>query len=300
MQLKNKRKIFSKWQIYLALAPGLILFGVFIIYPAIANIIYSFTDYRPLYEPTLWVGLENYINLFTRSRDLNLLVLALKNTVIIAILVSVIQNILAVTFAVLLNRRMKFRNLYRGIIFLPMTLGVVIQGLVWKLMLNPNNGSFAKILSSMGINSTYFGDPNLALYLIIMIIIWANVGFAMTIYLSGLQGIPNEVYESAQVDGATGWKVFRHITLPLLRPSVTINVLLCLIGSINMLDIIIVTTNGGPGFATYNLPFLVLNNITVGDKTQGFAAAVSIIQFLFTFIVVFITQIIMRKKEVEL
>jgi ABC-type sugar transport system permease subunit len=300
MKPKNKKRIFSRWQIYLVLSPGLILFGVFIIYPAIANIIYSFTDYRPLYEPTQWVGLKNYIDLFTRSRDIELLGLSFKNTIIIAILVSVIQNVLALTFAVLLNRKMKLRNLYRGIIFLPMTLGVVIQGLVWKLMLNPNNGTFAKMLSSIGIKSTYFGDPNLALYLVIMIIIWSNIGFAMTVYLSGLQSIPDELYDAGLVDGATGWKAFKNITLPLIRPALTVNVLICLIGSINILDIIIVTTNGGPGFSTYNLPYLVLNNITIGQKTQGFAAAVSVIQFLFTFIVVFIVQIFLRKKEVEL
>jgi raffinose/stachyose/melibiose transport system permease protein len=186
------------------------------------------------------------------------------------------------------------------VIFLPVTLGVVIQGLVWTLMFNPYDGTYAQILSSIGIHSTYFGDPNLALYMVIMIIIWANVGFAMTIYLAGLQAIPMELYESGRIDGASGWSTFRHITLPLIGASVTVNVLLCLIGSINMLDIIIVTTNGGPGFATYNLPFLVLYNITTSGKTQGFAAAVSVVQFLFTLVVVLIAQRFLRRREVEL
>lgn len=299
---KSKGKgIFSRWQIFLAVAPGLILFTIFIIYPAAANIIYSFTDYTPLSaHPTQWVWLKNYIALFAQSRNLALLLQALKNTAIIAILVSVVQNILAAVFAVLLNNKIKFRNFYRAVIFLPVTLGVVIQGLVWTLMFNPYSGTYAQILSSIGIHSTYFGDPNLALYLVIMIIIWANVGFAMTIYLAGLQAIPAELYESARIDGASGWSTFKNITLPLLGASVTVNVLLCLIGSINMLDIIIVTTNGGPGFATYNLPFLVLYNITTSGKTQGFAAAVSVVQFLLTFVVVIVAQTFLRRREVEL
>lgn len=304
MRAKTGRGIFSKWQIFIAVAPGMLLFTVFLVYPSVANVFYSFTDYKPLSKnPLQWVWLRNYINLFTQSSNLSILMTALKNTVIISVLVSVVQNILAAFFAVLLNSRIRLRNLYRAVIFLPVTLGAVIQGLVWTLAFDPYNGTYAQILSSLGVHSTYFGDTSLALYLVIMIIIWANVGFAMTIYLAGLQAIPVELYESGRIDGASSWQAFRNITLPLLSASVTVNVLLCIIGSINMLDIIIVTTNGGPGFATYNLPFFVFNLINSagqGNRTQGFAAAVSIVQFLFTLVIVLVAQKLLRRREVEL
>lgn len=306
MHASTGKGLFSRWQILVAVAPGLTLFAIFLIYPSLANIFYSFTNYKPFsMYPTKWVWFQNYIDLFAQSRNLELLLLALKNTVIISLLVSVIQNIMAALFAVLLNNSIKLRNFYRAVIFLPVTLGAVIQGLVWTLAFDPYNGTYARILSALGIHSTYFGDSNIALYLVIMIIMWANVGFAMTIYLAGLQAIPMELYESGRIDGASGWQALRLITLPLLRASVTVNVLLCIIGSINMLDIIIVTTNGGPGFATYNLPFLVLTFImnqgsTQGHATQGFAAAVSIVQFLFTLAVVLIVQKFLRGREVEI
>lgn len=301
MQKYYNKCLFSKIQIFIAVFPGLALFFTFLIFPAIINIIYSFTDYKPLSpNPLKWVGFQNYTAIFSQRGNFDLLVHAIGNTLKIAILVSVVQNLIAILFAVLLNNKIRLRNFYRAIIFLPVTLGVVIQGLVWTLAFNPYNGTYARALTYLGVNSTYFGDSKIAIYLIIVIIIWANIGFAMTIYLSGLQGIPMDIYESGLIDGASGFRAFRYITLPLLMGSVRVNVLLCVIGAINMLDIIVVTTNGGPGFATYNLPYLVFFHITTSGKTQGFAAAVSILQFLFTLFFVIVAQRLMKGKEVEL
>lgn len=304
MENRIPKGLFPKWQIFIALFPALLLFSIFTIFPAVANIFFSFTDYRPFSEqPTRWIWFDNYISIMIHGNNFSELLQALRNTAVIAGVISLVQNILAVLFAVLLNNRIKCKNIYRAIIFLPLTLGIVIQGLIWTLALDPYQGTIAQLLSKLGFHSSYFGDSNIAIYLVIMIIIWANVGFAMTIYLAGLQAIPQELYEAGIMDGAAGWNSFKHITLPLLGQAVTVNVLLTIIGGINQLAIIIVTTNGGPGRSTNNLPFYIFNGISKsgnGAYSQGYFAAITLVQFLITFVVVIIGQYFLRRREVEI
>lgn len=300
-KMTANRRLYSFWPI-VAICPALIVFTIFVLFPAVANIFFSFTDYTGILKiPVHWVGIANYKKII--MNDFSEIWSSIKVTFILAVSVTVIQNAGAVMLAILVNKKLFFRNFYRCVIFLPIILGPVVQGLIWTIVFDPFSGPVSLVLSKLGIESAYFGDPKIALYLVILVIIWSNIGFTMALYLAGLQGIPYELYESGYLDGAKGWSAFRYITLPLIRPSITINLIICIIGTLSLYDIIFVLTGGGPGTATRTLAMFIFLNLTktmAYNVSQGYVAALSILQFFIIMVFVLIAQYFLRRKEVEL
>ncbi|NGP44766.1 sugar ABC transporter permease [Bacillaceae bacterium SIJ1] len=281
----------------LVLLPAMVLYVLFLLFPAFGNIFFSFTDFTgDIRRPLNFVGLRNYERAF--GSDFDNLSRIIQNTIVFALLVTIIQNIVAVFLAVLVNMKLVMRNVYRSIIFMPNILGVIVVGIVWVLIFDPYSGPVYRVLESIGIESALLGDPNAALYLVVFVTIWANVGYGMIIYLAGLQSIPTELYEAGRIDGASSWGAFRYITLPLLRPAITINILISIIGTLGMYDIILVLTNGGPGIATTTIGLYILQSLS--QYSQGYTAALSIIHFAIVLVVVLITQHYLRRKEAEL
>lgn len=284
---------------FLAVCPALIAVFAFALFPGIMNLIISVTDYSGNPKvPFKFVGLFNYKVFFTMN--LTEALASLKVTFIFSFFVVVFQQILSVFSAVLVNMKLKLSNFYRALYFLPSILGVIVIGLTWNLMFDPNSGIFAYILNLFGKSSSFLGDTKLALPLVILVTIWANFGFAMTIYLAGLQSIPQELYESGDMDGAGSWNTFRYITLPMLGPAITVNLWISISGTLNMYDLILVLTNGGPGITTqtfYLFFFKTLTNNMGND--MGLLAAMSILWFIIISTVMLTFNYFFRKKEVE-
>src|SRR3954454_11173128 len=221
-----------RWTVQLTFAVGISLVVLFSIIPAIGIFAISFTDVRSLpFLPTHWIGLDNYRTFFS-SAQIAYNLHALKNTFVFAIAVTLFQNTLALLIAVLLNQPLRGRNFARAVVFMPTILGVTVIGLIFSLIFNPSGGPAASLWKSLGASSAFFGDPHLAMALVIAVQVWSGIGVAVVIYLAGLQAIPQELYEVAAIDGATETQKLRHITYPLLAPSVTANTLLCIIGSL--------------------------------------------------------------------
>jgi raffinose/stachyose/melibiose transport system permease protein len=294
--MRMKKLKMNPWP-WIVTLPALLLYLLFVLYPAIGNIYFSFTDYNGNIDRIDWVGLDNYRKAFTS--DWNGVWNAIKITIIFCLLVTIVQNFVSVVLAVAVNLKLKLRNFYRSVIFLPNILGVLVVGLVWKLIFDPYLGPVNKLLQQFGWNSALFGDRDVALYLVIFVAIWANMGYSMILYLAGLQGIPKEIYEAGRIDGTTGWSALFLITLPLLRPIITINVLICLIGSLSIFDIVFVLTNGGPGNSTMTLGMYIFKNLFSG-QSQGYASALSIIHFFIILLVVLICQHYLRRRETEM
>ncbi|WP_130858974.1 carbohydrate ABC transporter permease [Gracilibacillus phocaeensis] len=287
----------SRFLPILVLMPAMVLYILFLLFPALGNVFFSFTDFTgDIRRPLNFVGLRNYEKAF--GSDFDNLSRIIQNTIIFALLVTIVQNMVAVFLAVLVNMKLLMRNVYRSIIFMPNILGIIVVGIVWVLIFDPYSGPVYKVLESIGVESALLGDPNAALYLVVFVTIWANMGYGMIIYLAGLQGIPTQLYEAGRIDGASSWDAFRYITLPLLRPAITINILISIIGTLGMYDIILVLTNGGPGIATTTIGLYILQSLS--EYSQGYTAALSIIHFTIVFVVVFITQYYLRRKEEEL
>lgn len=285
---------------YACVLPAGALFVVFQLVPSLATSVFSLTDYTGLpHVPIHWVGLQNYVELLSGSR--HYLLQAIQTTVIFSVLVTVVQNGLGVLVAWLLNSRVRGRVGVRSIVFMPVVLGATINGLVWYVMFNPLSGPVTGALALLGVHANLLGSAATALYAVIFVQIWANLGFSMMVFLAGMQGIPPEVYEAGVIDGTSAWAAFRHLTLPLLAPSVTINVLLAIIGSMTTYELIFVLTDGGPAFTSQTLGMYVFNQaFFVGNTLPGFASAVAMVQFAMVFAVVLVMQSYLRRREAVL
>ncbi len=286
---------------YLCLLPAVLTFGLFELVPSLATAIFSLTDYTGLpHTPINWVGLQNYHDLLLGSRSL--LTRALQVTAIFSVSVTLLQNGLAVLVAWLLNSSYYGRILVRSFVFLPVVLGATINGLVWYVMFNPLSGPVTLMINGLlGVRSNMLWSPATALYAVIWVQIWANLGFSMMIFLAGMQGIPAEIYEAGKIDGANAWQAFRRLTIPLLAPSITINVLLAVIGSMTTFELLFVLTDGGPAFSTQTLGMFVFNQAFYGAGTNpGFASAIAMVQFALVFIVVIILQYYLLRREAVL
>src|SRR5947208_9537305 len=237
---------------YVCLAPALALFLLLEILPALGTSIFSLTDYSGLPNaPIHWVGIENYTSLLAGQQTF--LLRALLVTAIFSLTVTALQNGFAVLIAWLLNSRLRGQLAVRSLIFLPVVLGATINGLTWYVMFNPLSGPVTMVLKEFGIRANLLGTPGTALWAVIWVQIWANLGFSMMVFLAGMQSIPADVYEAGKLDGTGPWSGFRHLTIPLLAPSITINLLLSVIGTITGFELIFVLTGGGPALASQTL-----------------------------------------------
>lgn len=285
---------------YVCIAPALVVFIALEVVPAFATSIFSLTDYTGLPgAPINFVGLDNYTSLLAGQQTF--LLRALGVTAIFSLAVTIIQNGLAVLIAWLLNSNLRGQIAVRSIVFLPVVLGATVNGLTWYVMYHPLAGPVTMVLGLFGMRANLLGNPNTALYAVIWVQIWANLGFSMMVFLAGMQNIPSEVYEAGKLDGTGPWSAFRHLTIPLLAPSITINVLLAVIGTITGFELIFVLTGGGPALASQTLGIWVVNTAFFsGSRLPGFASAIAMVQFALVFVIAMIMQYYLRRREAVL
>jgi raffinose/stachyose/melibiose transport system permease protein len=207
-----------------------------------------------------------------------------------------------VLIAWLLNAQLRGQIAVRSIVFLPVVLGATVNGLTWYVMFNPLGGVVTMALQQLlGIRTNMLGTPSTALWAVIWVQIWANLGFSMMVFLAGMQAIPFEIYEAGKLDGTSPWAAFRHLTIPLLAPSITINVLLAIIGTITGFELIFVLTQGGPALATQTLGIWVFNQAFFsGTRLPGFASAIAMVQFAIVFAIAMVMQYYLRRREAVL
>jgi raffinose/stachyose/melibiose transport system permease protein len=290
---------------YLLMLPGIFFYFFVSLGPSLATAALSFTDASGLLgTPIRWIGLDNYKEFLLMGANVRDNRDIFVRTLEFSLVVTVVQTAFGLLVAVLLNQRLKGTNFFRTLFFLPVILGVTVVGLMWTLFLYPLGGPAAKLLGLLGGRSEFLGGPPLqAFSWVIWVQIWANMGITMIIFLGGLQTIPNELIESARIDGATGWEAFRHITYPLLTPSLNTNLLLAIIGSLQAWQLLLVmkgVTNGTQvlGIWVYALAFgRQTANPTSVAMRQGYGAAASVALFLLVLVVGLTAQYLMRRRE---
>lgn len=234
---------------YLMLLPVMIGFVALTLYPNVWVISLSFFKYDGITTPD-FIGLENYIRMFTRDPGWWR---AVGNTFIFAIGKLAVEMPLALFFALLLNRKIKGTGLFRGILFLPNITSTAVMSVVFALLFSAYNGYFNSMLLKLNILDRpvdWLGTMPAAMIVCILVSTWQSIGINTILFLAGLQGIPQDVYESADLDGAVGWKRFVHITMPLLARMVQVILMLAIIGSMQIFDLMKVLTGGGPSGAT--------------------------------------------------
>ncbi|WP_328515415.1 sugar ABC transporter permease [Halobacillus yeomjeoni] len=275
--------------------PVIILMSVFIIYPFLNGVRISFTNWNGYSQTMNWIGLDNYIRMFTDPNTW----LIVKNTLIYGIGSTILQNGIGLLYAILLNKSMKFRAVTRTIVYLPVIISPLIMGYIWYFIFQYNGGSLNDIITLFGFEpANLLGNPDVNVWLITFVNTYQFLGIAMIIYLAGLQGISKDYYEAATLDGASSWQQFKNITLPLLIPSITINVVINLINGLKLFDVIIAMTNGGPGYASQSLSTMMYQ-LYFARQDAGYAAALGNLMFLIIVIISLTALIYLRRKEVE-
>jgi len=264
---------------YLFLAPNLLVFVIFIIIPAIYNFYLSLFK-TSFDKPPEFVGLDNFIYLFQRD---DFFWRALSNLIIFVIGDVGLILILSLGIALLLNEDIRWRGFFRSVFFYPVLLSPVVVALIWRWFLNTQYGLLNNLLRAVGIPpQPWLLRPDLAMLWVILVHVWATVGFFALILLAGLQAIPPVLYEAALVDGATRWRSFWHITLPLLAPTIFVVFILSMIRSFEVFDHIYALTGGGPGTATMMIVQYIYR--TGFEMNQfGLASAASLVLFIIIF-----------------
>lgn len=286
----NLRKVKEELQYGSFIVPLMIGYFIFFIIPVVISFRDSFTNITKYNQLSGYhfVGLKNYINIFTNTKLLS----GIRVSFRYAIGMLIFQNLFAIPLAVVLTRNIRSRNLLRAIFFAPATLSTLVVGYLWGFMMaSTDYGVLNKILGFVGLEPVnWLGDYKIALTSILITQVWQWTGWAMVIYISNLQSIPDELYEAATVDGASGMQSFFKITLPLLQPGVAINVVVGLVSGLKVFDIIYSLTKGGPGNATQSM---ITNMLRIGftEGNYGGAAAYGII---FLAIVLLLTQAVMK------
>ncbi|MHA7964224.1 carbohydrate ABC transporter permease [Paenibacillus sp. CAU 1782] len=294
---KNKKKWWRNYAIWFIL-PSFVLYTAFVMWPTFSSINLSFTSWDGINPEVRYIGLDNFKEIWESPRVHN----ALKNSIILAIALVILENVVALGLAVLVDKVRWMRNIFRSIFYFPVLMSGIIMGFIWMIILNYNFGVVNQLLDMIGLSSwkvDWLGNPNFALASIILSTVWKASGYYMIIYLAGLQGIPQELLEAASIDGAGRWKQFIHVTFPLLAGATTVCVMLSMIGSLKLFDQIAVMTNGGPGFATETLTYIIYR-VAFGEGRQGFGTALAIVLFLVILIISLIQIKLLRKREVQM
>jgi raffinose/stachyose/melibiose transport system permease protein len=269
--------------------PAVIAFAAFHTLPVIVGIFFSFTNYAG-YGDWNFIGLSNYVNLFKDSRVLQ----AYGFSFLFAIVATILTNAISLSIALGLNAKIKARNFWRGVYFVPYILAILVIGYVFQFFFS---NSLPKILSGIPLFAdNILTNETWAWTAIVTLAVWQACAFAIIIYLSGLQTIPAELYEAASLDGASPWQQFRAITFPLIGAFFTINVVLSLKGFLQVFDPIVALTNGGPGTATESVTLLIFRGGFTGGEFAYQTANAVIFFIVITIVSLFQFRVLQRRE----
>jgi len=290
-----RRSLRTGLELLFFIGPALSLFLVFVVWPIVKAVqfsMYRWKGFGPLKD---FVGLDNYDAVLHNEVFTD----ALMHNLTIVVLSVLIQLPLGLAIALLLNRRMRGQGVLRTLIFVPYVLSEVIASVVWLQLLQPQYGVADSLLSSIGLHGPeqgWLGTPDYALYTVMAVLTWKYLGLAVLLFLAGLQGIPVDVIEAAQMDGASWWQVQWRITIPLLGPTLRVWAFLSMVGSLQLFDMVWILTGGGPANSTTTMATFL---VTEGTKRQnyGIASAASVILFVVALFLALIYQFFILRRD---
>jgi raffinose/stachyose/melibiose transport system permease protein len=276
--------------------PALLLFAVFTVYPLFSGILYSLTNWNGYSAEKTFVGLSNFFRLFQDANFLN----SLWNTAVFGIGSTAIQQVIGLALALALDSRLRGRNVARAIIYLPVLVSPIIMGTMYYLFLGYNTGALNDIVVALGGERTaWLSNSTTSIIIIVAVNSLQYVGISMVIYLAGLQSIPAMYFEASALDGASGWKQFRSITVPLLQPAFATSIVFNLIGGLKLFDIIRVLTGGGPGYSTNSVSTFI-SVVYFNQQSAGYASAMGVALFILIAILTVALSRLLDRGRLEL
>lgn len=295
MKRNSMKKFLRKNSMNLFYVPALALMLFFIAFPLFNGLRLSFYSWNGYSQNMRFVGIDNYVDMLS-DRSMKTVFL---NTLLYGFGSTILQNVLGLVTALLVDSRFKGHTVVRTFIYLPIMISGLIMGYIMYYFLQYDGGILNEILGWFGKEPVdWLADSGRARIIILLVNSVQYYGNAMVLYLAGLQSIPELYYEAAKVDGASAFQRFRYVTMPLLIPAITSAVIVNLIGSLKLNDVIVSLTNGGPGHSTHSLStFITLNYFRL--EKAGYASAIGVFMFAFIMLVSTVTNRYFRKKEVE-
>nr|WP_307857653.1 sugar ABC transporter permease [Paenarthrobacter sp. DKR-5] len=288
----------GRLEIAILAGPAVVVFVAFVIFPVVMAAYYGFFRWAGYGPPTNFVGLQNYLVILQDPAFLQ----ALGHNAVIVVMSLVLQGPAAILLALLLNRKMRGQSIIRVLIFVPYVISEVVVGTGWSLILQTNGGlnGFLRNAGLGWVAHDWLADPSVAVWTLMGILTWKYIGFAVILFLAGLQSIPEELYEAAALDGASYWQIQRRITLPLLGPTLRIWVFLSIIGALQLFDLVYIiwgqyvsSTAGTSTMATY----MVTNGRNAGN--YGYGNAVAVVIFLISLVVALLYQRFVLRRDTE-
>ena len=287
---KKKRNV-----LLLFIVPALLMYVTFWILPVLMSFFFCFTNWSGMGEYK-FIGLNNFKYLLKDGTMFN----SMKNTVIYAVFVVTYGNIQALTLALILNKKLKAKGFFRTVFYLPALFSTIVVAFLWSYVYAPYYGMISEIFNKLGLDvvPNLLGQKGTSLLASAFVETWKTSGTMTIIYLAGLQNISEEVIESAKIDGCTGWQAIRFVKIPMLSNTITINVMLGLIGGFKSFDYVFALTGGGPGNSSSTLMYSIYKMAFV-ESQFGKAEALAAVAFLFILMISVIVLRIMKRKELE-
>jgi multiple sugar transport system permease protein/raffinose/stachyose/melibiose transport system permease protein len=288
----------QRLEIALLAGPAIVMFITFVMFPVVLAAYYGFFKWKGYGPPTDFVGLQNYLTIFKDSTFQD----ALRHNAVIVVLSLALQGPAAVLLALLLNQKMRGRSLVRVLIFVPYVVSEVIVGTGWSLMLQ-TNGAINDLLTKVGLPGwtvDWLSDPKVAIWSLMLIITWKYIGFAVILFLAGLQSIPEELFEAAAIDGASYWQTQRRITVPLLSPTIRIWAFLSMIGALQLFDLVYIIW-GQYVAATAGTSTMVTYMVVEGRNAAnyGYGNAVAVVLFVISMLIALVYQRFVLRRDTE-
>ncbi len=276
---------------------ALLIYSALYVLPGLVGIGYSFTDWSSYSTEVHFVGLENFRQILGSSENY---MKYIGNTLLFTVVTTVMKTGLALIFALALSKDIKLKNFHRGVMYMPSVLSILIIGLVFTSILNPKTGllnEFLRTIGMEGMTQKWLTDPKIAFFSVMGVDVWRGTGYIMTILIVGILSISTTYYEAAGIDGAGGFKKFTKITLPLLRPTLAVTVVLNVLYGLKVFDMVYALTNGGPGHTTEVMYTAVFKQFSQGMYAVG--TTISSIMFVFMVIIGFFMIRVLTGNEVK-
>jgi raffinose/stachyose/melibiose transport system permease protein len=284
--------------IYLFFVPGLILYSIFFLYPAVSALFYSFTDWDGFSAAFQFVGFDNYERAFTAD---SIFRKTIGNNLKFMVVVVVFQTIVSLAFAMIVLKNTKTTVFLRALYFFPTILSSVSVAFIWAFIYDPSLGILNRLLEAIGLGflaQNWLGNSDIAIYSLAITQIWFHAGQMLIVFVAGLQAIPQEMYEVAKIEGASKWQTFRKVTWPLLAPSATIVVAYTTIQSFKAFDLVFAMTGGGPNYSTEIIATYIFGVAFQGYQF-GYASAISVIFMAIIALITFLQFRALRSDRVS-
>jgi raffinose/stachyose/melibiose transport system permease protein len=287
----------DKKTIFLLVSPGFLLFLFMICLPIIMSIHYGTTDWKGIggYH---YVGIENYKQILFHD---GVFWTSLRNALLLAGATVFIQHPVAILLAVLLTHCGKWEKLFRTVFFIPAVISIVVTAKLWSGIFHPNYGLLNKFINASGLSALkqdWLGNPDVAIWSIILVVMWQGFGYALLLYYAGLQGIPKDLIEAGKLDGATNFNLYTRIVLPLLTPMMRVAIVIAVITSLKQMETVYLMTNGGPGNSTQFLGNY-LYKAAFSSSLYGYGNAISVLFVVFCLVLTILLNKTMKKDVGE-